>query len=308
VKVLVTGGAGFIGSHLVRGLLDRGDEVVVLDDFSTGRRENLTGLEGPLRVVEADLQEPSALESAVAGCDGVLHHAAEISVPRSIQDPVRCTDLNVTGTVSALEAARRAGAMRFVLASSCAVYGDAGGGAPRAETDELRPISPYAASKLAAEQFVTAAALLHGMGAVSLRYFNVYGARQDPASPYAAVVPKFIEAHLAGRSPTIFGDGRQTRDFVHVADVVRANLLALEAPAQAAGRAINVGTGSSVDLLELAGSIGRLCGSGAAPDLQAERAGDLRHSRARVELAEELLGFKAANDLEAGLKATLPAF
>lgn len=305
MKVLVTGGAGFIGSHLVRALLDRGDEVVVLDDFSTGRRENLDGLEGPLRVVEGDLRDTAARDDAVAGCDGVLHHAAEISVPRSIEDPVHCTDVNVTGTVAMLESARRAGATRFSLASSCAVYGDAGDGAPRGEEDELRPISPYAASKLAAEHFVSAAARLHGMRAVSLRYFNVYGARQDPASPYAAVVPKFIEAHAGGRSPTIFGDGRQTRDFVHVEDVVRANLCALEASAEAAGRSINVGTGRSVELLELSAEIGRLLGSDARPDLQPERAGDLRHSRARVERARDLLGFEARDDLESGLRKTL---
>ena len=305
MKVLVTGGAGFIGSTLVRALLERGDEVVVLDDLSTGRRENLEGLEGSIELHEGDVRDAAAVERAVAGCQAVSHQAAEVSVPRSVEDPVRCTQVNVTGTVVLLEAARRAGLRAFVLASSCAVYGDAGGGEPRGETDETRPLSPYAASKLAGEQFVSAAAALHGLGALSLRYFNVYGARQDPSSPYAAVIPKLAEALRAGSEPVIFGDGGQTRDFVHVDDVVRANLAALAAPPEAAGRVFNVGTGCSTDLLSLADAIGRRLGCDRQPRHEPERVGDLRHSRARVELAERVLGFRASLDLEAGLARTL---
>jgi nucleoside-diphosphate-sugar epimerase len=300
VRVLVTGGGGFIGSHLVRALLSRGDVVRVLDDWSTGLRARLDGLGGSLEIVDGDVRDPRVARRACEGMDGVRHEAAQVSVVRSVEDPRETADVNVTGLAVMLRAAREAGATRFVLASSCSVYGDAAGEV-QSETDATSPASPYAASKLAGEAFV-AAACREGMRALSLRYFNVYGAGQRPDSAYAAVVPAFFAAARAGRSPVVHGDGSQSRDLVHVDDVVRANLAALGAPDSSLGRTFNVGTGRGTSVLELARRIARIAGSDAQPVFEEARPGDVRHSRASTHRAESELGFRAEVDLDEGLR------
>jgi nucleoside-diphosphate-sugar epimerase len=303
LRVLVTGGGGFIGSHLVRALLERGDSVRVLDDWSTGLRSRLQGLRGDLAVLDGDIRDEAAARAAVEGCDAVLHEAAQVSVAASVEAPRHAADVNVTGLATMLQAALGAGATRFVLASSCAVYGE-----PRSEEqsedDETAPASPYAASKLAGEAFVRAACR-EGLRGVSLRYFNVFGAGQRPDSAYAAVVPAFAQALREGRTLEIHGDGEQSRDLVHVGDVVRANLAALQAPDAALGRAFNVGTGRATSVNELA----RLMAGELAVPLKAThgaaRAGDVRRSRASVRRAESELGFRASVGLAEGLRLTL---
>jgi nucleoside-diphosphate-sugar epimerase len=301
VRVLVTGGGGFIGSHLVRALLARGDSVAVLDDWSTGLRSRLEGLSGDLEILDGDVRDARLAARACEGADGVLHEAAQVSVAVSVEDPVTTADVNVTGLVTLLGAALSAGARRFVLASSCAVYGEAL--SPRqSEADMPAPASPYAASKLAGEAFVRAACR-QGLRGVCLRYFNVYGAGQRPDSAYAAVVPAFFAALRAGRPPIIHGDGSQSRDLVAVGDVVRANLAALDAPDAAVGRAINVGTGRATSVLALAEGIAAALGVPLSPELGPPRPGDVRSSLADTSLAEELLGFRAETSLDEGLRA-----
>ena len=296
MKVLVTGGGGFIGSHLVRALLARGDSVRVLDDWSTGLRSRLEGLTGDLDVLDGDIRDARAAERACDGAQGVLHEAAQVSVAASVDDPVTTADVNVTGLVTLL---RACGSRRFVLASSCAVYGEPAT-VRQAESDPVAPASPYAASKLAGEAFVRAACR-EGLRGVSLRYFNVYGAGQRPDSAYAAVVPAFFAALGSGLSPVIHGDGSQSRDLVHVDDVVRANLLALDAPEAALGRAFNVGTGRATSVLELARGIAGALGVTFTPTFAPARAGDVRASLADPSAAEAALGFRSRVGLPEGL-------
>lgn len=299
-RVLVTGGGGFIGSHVSEALLARGDEVVVVDDFSTGKRENVRdGAE----LVEGDLAEPGVAARAIAGCEKVVHCAALPSVTSSVEDPVASNRANLEASTRLLLAARDAGVRRLVYSSSSAVYGDLGG--PASESDVLAPTSPYGMNKLAAEYLFRMAPPLYGVDTVCLRYFNVFGPRQDPSSPYSGVISIFATRVLEGRSPTIHGDGEQTRDFVYVGDVARANLAALDVEA-GNGAFVNVGRGRSISLLELWDAVRR---AGEVPDLAAEhgppRPGDIRHSRARIEEARRILTFEAEVSLEAGLAATL---
>src|SRR3954453_1015202 len=227
MPVLVTGGSGFIGSNLVGGLLDRGPEVKVLRNFSTGRRENLAHLSGHIEQIEGDLRSYERVSHAVRNCEVVFHQGALPSVPRSVQDPMTTNEVNVVGTLNVLLAARDAGVRRVVFASSSSIYGDLPG-LPRVETLPVGPAAPYAVSKLAAEQYCAVANKVYGLETVALRYFNVFGRRQDPNSHYSAVIPKFITAMLDGKQPTIFGDGEQLRDFTHISNVVNANMLAAE--------------------------------------------------------------------------------
>lgn len=305
MRVLVTGGGGFIGSHLVRALLSRGDSVRVLDDWSTGLRSRLEGLAGDLDVIDGDIRDERVVARACAGAHGVLHQAAQVSVPRSVEAPRETADVNVTGLVTLLSAALRAGTRGFVLASSCAVYGE-----PRnerqSESSPCAPASPYAASKLAGEAFVQAACR-EGLRGVSLRYFNVFGAGQRPDSAYAAVIPAFVSALRAGRAPLIHGDGRQSRDLVHVSDVVRANLLALDAPDEAVGCAFNVGTGRATSVLDLATILAGLVEGGRPPEFGSPRPGDVRHSLADTSRAASVLGFRAETGLEDGLRSVASA-
>ena len=302
MRALVTGGAGFIGSHLVRALLARGDRVRVLDDFSSGTEARLASLGGSLDIIRGDVRDAASVARAVAGTDLVVHLAAQVSVPRSVVEPLFTADVNVLGTLRVLEACRAAGASRFVLASSCAVYGDQP--PPLRESALPMPLSPYAASKLAGESFVAAAA--HGgLGAISLRFFNVYGAGQDAHSAYAAALPAFAAAVAAGRAPRLFGDGLQERDLIHVDEVVRAILLALEAPPEAVGHAFNVGTGRAITMLELARRVGEVLGQSVTPSHEPARSGDIRFSLADTTRARDLLGFEDRIDLVEGLRRTL---
>jgi nucleoside-diphosphate-sugar epimerase len=302
VKTLVTGGAGFIGSNLVRALLARGDDVRVLDNFSTGNRANLAGLERDVDLVEGDLRSYERVHAAVNGTEVVFHQGALPSVPRSVQDPLTTTAVNVEGTLNVLLAGRDAGVRRIVNASSSSVYGN-GGELPRAETQLPDPISPYAVAKLAAERFCTSFSRVYAMEVVSLRYFNVFGPRQDPMSQYAAVVPRFIRAVADEEPVTIYGDGEQSRDFTFVDNVVSANLLAAAAPG-VEGAIVNVATGGSATVNELADTIGRLLDRSVEKRYEPERAGDVKASWADLAEAGRLLGYAPRVDLEEGLRRT----
>lgn len=305
-RVLVTGGCGFIGSHLVQALLARGARVRVLDDLSSGRVENLGAARADVELHQADLRDPAAVARACAGVAVVYHQAARPSVPRSVEDPQGTFDVNVLGTHHLLLAARAAGARRLVMASSSSVYGDQPE-LPKHEGMAPMPASPYAAQKLAGEQLGMAFSRSLGLEVVALRYFNVYGPRQDPTSAYAAVIPAFVAALLAGRAPTIFGDGEQTRDFTYVEDVVRANLAAGDV-AGAGGHALNVAGGRRVSLLELYDQLARLCGAaGRAPVHAPPRPGDVRDSLASVARAAEVLGWRPEVPLDEGLRRTAAA-
>jgi nucleoside-diphosphate-sugar epimerase len=301
VKALVTGGAGFIGSNLALALLASGHEVRLLDNFSTGHRSNLEPQDAEL--VEGDLRSYERVAAAVNGVEVVFHQGALPSVPRSIQDPLTSTAVNVEGTLNVLLAARDAGVRRVVFASSSSVYGNAPG-MPRQESQAPAPLAPYAVSKLAAEQFCMVANRVYGVETVALRYFNVFGERQDPLSGYAAVIPKFIRLMLDGRSPTIFGDGETSRDFTHVENVVEANLAAADAPA-AAGRVMNIAVGSAHTLNELVGTLRRLLDSDVEPEYGPPRPGDVSESLADISLARELLGYEPRVEFEEGLERTI---
>jgi UDP-glucose 4-epimerase len=300
-KALVTGGAGFIGSNLVRALLARGDEVRVLDNFSTGYRRNLEPLD--VELVEGDLRSYERVAAAVNGVEVVFHQGALPSVPRSIQDPLTSSAVNVEGTLNVLLAARDAGVRRVVFASSSSVYGGASG-MPKRESQPVAPLAPYAVSKLAAEQYCMVANRVFGVETVALRYFNVFGEHQDPLSGYAAVIPKFIRSMLDGERPTIFGDGETSRDFTHVENVVEANLAAAAAPA-AAGRVMNIAIGSSHTLNELVRTLRRLLDSDLEADYAPSRPGDVPMSLADVSLARELIGYEPSVAFEEGLERTI---
>jgi UDP-glucose 4-epimerase len=301
LKALVTGGAGFIGSNLAHALLARGHEVRLLDNFSTGHRSNLEPLDAEL--VEGDLRSYERVAAAVGGVEVVFHQGALPSVPRSIQDPLTSTAVNVEGTLNVLLAARDAGVRRVVFASSSSVYGNAPG-MPRRESQPLAPLAPYAVSKLAAEQYCMVANRVYGVETVALRYFNVFGERQDPLSGYAAVIPRFIRMMLDGRPPTIFGDGETSRDFTHVENVVGANLAAAVESA-AAGRVMNIAVGSSRTLNELVSTLQRLLDSDLEPEYGPARPGDVSESLADVSLARELIGYEPSVEFEEGLQRTI---
>ena len=303
--VLVTGGAGFIGSNLVRALLERGDRVRVLDNFSTGNRANLAGLTDDVELVEGELRSYERVHAAVRGTEIVFHQGALPSVPRSVQDPLTTSAVNVEGTLNVLLAARDEGIRRVVFASSSSVYGNSGS-LPRVETANPDPISPYGVAKLAAERYCVSFSRVYPLETIALRYFNVFGPKQDPRSQYAAVVPRFIAEAAAGRPVRIFGDGLQSRDFTYVANVVEANLLAAEAPG-ANGAVLNVATGRSVTVNELAETIGAVLRTDVEKQYLPERAGDVLHSWADISAASDLLGWAPAISLEDGLRLTAEA-
>jgi UDP-glucose 4-epimerase len=304
-KVLVTGGAGFIGSNLVEALLERGDDVRVLDNYSTGSRANLASLGRDVEVVEGDLRSYERVHTAVRGVELVFHQGALGSVPRSVQDPLTSTAVNVEGTVNVLLAARDEGVRRVVAASSSSVYGD-GGQFPRVETQSPDPISPYAVAKLAAERFCVSFARVYGIETVALRYFNVFGPRQDPTSQYAAVVPKFVRAIADGEPVTIHGDGEQSRDFTYVENIVEANLQAADARG-AEGRVLNIAAGSSETVNTLAATIGRLLGRDVERTYGPAQPGDVRESWADVSAAREAIGYEPKVSFEEGLQRTIDA-
>lgn len=300
---LVTGGAGFIGSHIATALVERGERVRVLDNFSTGHRSNLAHLNERTEVVEGDLIDRAAVEAAVHGVDCIFHEAALASVPRSVEAPLDTNSACVTGTVTLLEAARKAGVRRVVYAGSSSAYGDQPTASKR-ESDLPSPLSPYAAAKLAAEHYCQAFTATYGLETVTIRYFNVFGPRQDPASEYSAVIPLFVTAMLQGRQPKIFGDGRQSRDFTYVDNVVRGNLLAADAES-VAGRTFNVACGYQTNLLDLVDAINRVLGTDIRPIHAEPRAGDVRESLADITLARQLLDYEPQIHFEEGLRRSI---
>jgi UDP-glucose 4-epimerase len=302
-SVLVTGGAGFIGSNLVHALLERGVEVRVLDNLSSGHLANLADVRDRITFVEGDIRDRPMLTTLCEGVDYILHQAAVPSVPRSVKDPWTSNDANVTGTLNVFLAARDAGVRRVVAASSSSVYGESKV-LPKHEGMRPAPISPYAITKYVAELYGAVFKETFGMEIVCLRYFNVFGPRQDPQGAYAAVIPRFIESIREGISPTIFGDGTQTRDFCFIENVIQANLLACEAP-DAAGRAFNVGCGSRITLLDLVEAINEELGTQIAPEFGPTRAGDVQHSLASIEDAESILGYTPAVQFREGLRKTV---
>jgi UDP-glucose 4-epimerase len=305
VRVLVTGGGGFIGSNLVDELLDRGHEVRVLDNFSTGQRSNLEHVLGDIELVEGDLRSYERVHHAVRDCEAVLHQGALPSVPRSVQDPITSNEINVGGTLNVLLNARDQGVRRVVFASSSSAYGDAEG-FPRAETLPTTPLAPYAVSKLAAEQYCRVFYEVYGLETVSLRYFNVFGPRQDPFSQYSAVIPKFINLMQKGERPLVHGDGEQSRDFTYIANVVDLNLRAMDTPG-AAGLTFNGAVGQSYSLNDLVKAINEMLGTDIEPEYGPPRPGDVDRSLADISRARKVLGYEPRVDFAAGLRLTAEA-
>ncbi|MCA9751943.1 MAG: SDR family oxidoreductase [Gemmatimonadetes bacterium] len=305
-RFLVTGGAGFIGSNLVDALLANGDSVRVLDDFSSGYEENLSHVFDRVEILRGDVADPKICVRAVQGCDYVLHEAALASVPASVEDPVKNHRINVDGTLALLLASRDAGVKRFVLASSAATYGD-GPESPKIETMPPAPVSPYASAKLIGEVYCRQFTAAGWLDCVCLRYFNIFGPRQDPGSDYAAVVPIFIRTLLDGRRPVIYGDGEQTRDFTYVANVVEANLLATQHDS-AVGGVFNIGCGGSYSVRELHEKIRDALGVDIEPRFEPVRAGDVKDSKASIEAAREGLGYEPVVSFADGLARTCEWF
>ncbi len=306
MKVLVTGGGGFIGSNLVRGLLARGDTVRVLDNFATSKRKNLEEVRHDIELIEGDIRDPSVCRATCQGMEGVLHQAAVGSVPLSIEDPLTSHQVNVDGTVNMLLAAREMGVRRFLFASSSSVYGDAPERV-KIETLPARTQSPYAVSKLAGEAYTLVFSRVYSLETIALRYFNIFGPRQSPDSMYAAVIPKFASCLIAGKSPTIYGDGGQTRDFTFVENVVQANLLGLDALSSACGKAYNIACGATTSLNELYRMIQEQIGgrtSQIRPEYAPARKGDVRDSLASIAAAKEALGYVPNIDVNEGIRRT----
>jgi nucleoside-diphosphate-sugar epimerase len=303
-NVLVTGGAGFIGSHLAAALHARGDKVRIFDNFSSGSRSNLSAFESQVEVINGDLRLPKQISDALNGIETIFHQAAFVSVPESIENPTLCYETNLNGTINLLEAARAAGCRRVVLASSAAVYG-ANPNVPLTESASTECLSPYAASKLFNETLAQLYSRAFGLPIVALRYFNVFGPRQLPSSSYAAAIPKFISAIRAGKPPTVYGDGKQRRDFVYVGDVVRANLLAAET--EHAGQVFNVCSGQETSLLDLLAALAEIIPGSPSPVFAPARLGDVARSLGDPSRAAEQLKFKAQTSLREGLRQTAEA-
>ena len=300
---LVTGGAGFIGSHIVDELVRRGEQVRVLDNLSTGKRENLAAVIERIEFVEGDIRNLETVRGAVQGVDYVMHQAALPSVPRSIADPMTSHEVNATGTLNVLIAARDTQVKRVVYASSSSVYGNSPT-LPKHEEMPTNPLSPYAVSKLAGENYCRAFYQVYGVPTVALRYFNVFGPRQDPTSQYSAVIAKFITAMLRGEAPTIYGDGSQSRDFTYVANVVQANLLACECD-EANGQVLNIACGERYSLLDLHAELRRILSVKTPPLFAPVRKGDVKHSLAAIELARHGLGYEPEVKWGEGLQRTV---
>lgn len=303
-KYLVTGGGGFIGSHLVDSLLEKDHQVRVLDNFATGKRENLAHCRDRIELIEGDIRDLETCRSACGGIDFVLHQAALGSVPRSIADPLTTHEVNATGTVKMLLAARDAGVKRFVYAASSSTYGDHPG-LPKVEERIGSPLSPYAVTKFADELYAQVFGRCYGLETLGLRYFNVFGPRQDPYSQYAAVIPLFVSALLRGKAPTINGDGEQTRDFTYVANAVQANLLACEAPSDAVGQVFNIACGERTSLNALYAQLQELLGTRIAAVHGPPRPGDVQHSLADIGKAKRLLGYPGKILFCEGLKRSI---
>lgn len=303
---MVTGGAGFIGGHITELLVAEGHEAVVFDDFCTGSMDNLAAIADRIEIVRGDIRDIDALNEAMRGVEFVIHQAAEISNSKSVEDPAWVNAVNVDGTLNVLISARDAGVKRVTMASSCAIYGDTGAQAQR-EDFLPHPLSPYGATKLCGEHYLSVFHQIYGLETVRLRYFNVFGPRQNPASQYAAVIPKFIERILSGRELRIFGDGSQTRDFVYVENVARANYLACTAT-RAAGGVFNIASEKSIDLNELVHQLGQLAGREVEVIYDPPVVGDIKYSTSDISKARELLGYSPLVSFEEGLKRTFVYF
>ena len=302
-RYLVTGGAGFIGSNIVRELIKQGKQVRVLDNFNTGKRKNIHELQGDVEIIVGDFTDDKTVAKAVKDIDIIIHQGAIPSVPKSIQDPIQTNQVNITGTLKLLHAAARDNVKRFVYASSSSAYGF-NETLPKQENMCGNPMSPYAVSKYTGEHYCKVFHDIFGLETISLRYFNVFGPRQSPHSKYAAVIPAFIEAILNDQSPIIYGDGTQSRDFTYVEDVVSANLLAAEAP-KLQGEVINIGTGSQIVLNDLVDNINIILGKNISAKHIAARQGDVKHSLADIRLANELIGYHPSTSFHDGLKQTI---
>jgi UDP-glucose 4-epimerase len=305
-KVLVTGGAGFIGSSLARALLERGNAVRVLDNLSSGRKSNLADLLGRVEWMEGDILDAAVLRRAAEGVEIIFHQAAIPSVPRSMKAPLPSHEANASGTLQVLETARALGVRRVVYAGSSSAYGDTPV-LPKVETMAPLPLSPYAVSKLAGEYYCQMYARSMGVETVVLRYFNVFGPRQDPSSQYAAVIPRFVTAALAGTEPTVFGDGQQSRDFCYIDNVVEANLLAAQAEG-ASGRVFNIACGAAIDLNRVLDLLGQLLGRKLSARYELSRGGDVKHSLADIEAARSVLGYQPKVLFAEGLRRTFEWF
>ena len=303
-KILITGVAGFIGSSIARSLVAEGATVRGLDNLSSGKLENLDGIQDQVEFVHADVQDADAVDAACRGCDYVYHEAAIASVAVSVADPVGTNGPNLQGTLLVLEAARKAGVKRLMYAASAAAYGDSPE-LPKRETMLPEPISPYAVQKVAGEHYLASYARVFGLETVALRYFNVFGPRQDPNSVYSGVLARFISTMAEGRTPTIFGDGSTSRDFVYIDNVVKANLLAAKAPPAASGKVFNVATGRRTTLLEAYETIKDVLGYTGSVNFEPERSGDIRHSLADISLAQQMLGYEVTADFRYGLEKTI---
>ena len=303
-RILVTGGAGFIGSNLVHALLKRGDDVVVLDNFSTGRRENLDSVLNEITLVDGSLANLDDVLKALDGVDGVLHQGALPSVPKSLEHPIETNLANVVGSLTLLDGCRQMGVKQVVYAASSSAYGDHDASV-KSEDLEVRPKSPYAVQKLCGEFYASVYSDLFGLRTVALRYFNVFGPRQNPKSQYAAVVPAFVTRMLKGEAPIIFGTGHQSRDFTFIDNVIEANLAALNAPDEACGQTVNIGCGGSITLLDLVDSINGILGTNIEPVFEAARAGDVMHSRADISKAGRLIGYDPKVSIHDGLVETI---
>ena len=303
---LITGGAGFIGSNLAEALVNQGATVKILDNFTTGRKENIAHLTDKVEVINGDVRYLNTLLEVTKGVDYILHQAALPSVPRSIQTPLESNDVNLNGTLNVLSAAKENGVKRVVYAASSSAYGDTPT-LPKVETMKPNPLSPYAVNKLAAEQYCSVFYKVYGLETVALRYFNIFGPRQDPNSYYSAVIPKFIKAYFKGESPVIYGDGSQSRDFTYIENVIDANLKACKAP-DAPGHVFNIACGERITLNELAEELRKIIGSDVQPVHGDPRPGDIKHSLADISAAQKLLGYQVKVRVHEGLKRTVEWF
>jgi len=304
-KYLITGGAGFIGCNLSRYILDKGHDVVVLDNFATGKRENLTEIMDKIELIEGDIRDRDTVDRAVEGCAAIFHQAALGSVPRSMEDPATSHDVNVNGTFTVLESARAAGVKRVVFAASSSAYGERAE-SPKHEAMAPMPISPYAANKVSCEAYMQAYAAGYGMETVCLRYFNVFGPHQDPEGAYAAVIPAFVSRLLSGQAPVVYGDGEQSRDFCYIENVCNANWLASTAPAeQCSGKVMNIACNARTSLNEILGQLKELLGSDIEAIYEDERPGDVKHSLADVSAARDAIGYEPAVFFAEGLRKSI---